>query len=427
MLGEVLIIALLLVINAFFAMSEMAIVSARKPILKQFAQKGRKSAILALDLAENSGRFLSTVQVGITLVGILAGAYGGATIAEKLSVILDNHPFIAPYGETVAVLIVVGAITYFSVVVGELVPKQLALGNAEKIAMIVARPMIILSRLCTPVVALLETSARILGKLLRIKPRDEGVTEDEFNAILADGVTQGIIEQEEQDVIRRVIRLGDRDVKSIMTHRREIDFVDVGDTKEMVLKKIRESQHSRYPVTDGSTSNVIGMVKVKKIIAAMDQSDQFDVRDHVLDLMMLDEKCKCLEALNLFRTRSIHIAGVVDEYGTFEGIFTTSDLLEAIVGVIPSNYDAGDTQLITLRQDGSWLVDGLTPIDELLLTKDLEDIPVSGDYQTLAGFILKHMTGRPIAGTVVDVGTYTFEIVDMDGYRIDKVLIQKKY
>lgn len=421
---EVLIIIFLICLNAFFALSEMAIVSSSKPLLRQYAKQGKKSAEAALNLAENPGRFFSTVQVGITLVGTLAGAYGGATIAEKLQYRFNEIPLISPHGETVAVILVVAIITYFSVVVGELVPKQLALNNSERFAMLVAKPMSMLSRVCTPIVFLLETSAKILMFIMRIKHKDEGITETEIKAVIAEGAASGAIHDEEHDVIRRVIRLGERDIKSIMTHRTDVEFININDDLAAVKAKISKSTHSRYPViSGGDTTKILGFAKAKEILSAPN-TDNFRVKDYTTEAVFLDENTTCIEALNIFRKQSQHIVAVIDEYASFEGLFTTSDLMEAIVGTIPSNYDQ-DSPLIVQREDGSWLVDGMTPIDEVHITIGLEEIESDADYQTLAGFVLSQIKSTPAVGRHFNFAGHRFEIVDIDRNRIDKILIQK--
>lgn len=424
--SELLIIFVLLLLNAFFALSEMAIVSASKPMLRQMAKQGKKQAAVALRLAEDSGRFLSTVQVGITLVGILAGAYGGATIAEKLAPFFNGFALINPNGEMVAIVLVVAGITYFSVVLGELIPKQFALSRPERLAMLVARPMELLSFACTPLVALLEGSANLFFHLTGIHRKLEKVTEAEVKAMLAEGAASGAIEPKEHDMLQRIIRLGDRDLKSIMTHRMDVTFIDVKDSLETIRKKVHDSGHSRYPVINGDVTKIIGVVQAKELLdAALNSSQVLQVNQMLREAPMLPENFNCLDMLDIFKNSPIHIAVVVDEYGAAAGIVTASDLLEAIVGIMPSNYDANDQPLITQRQDGSWLVDGTAPIDEIHLVIGLEEIDADADFDTIAGFVLNSMGRRPDVGEYIDRFGYRFEVVDLDGPRIDKVLIAR--
>lgn len=424
---EVTIIFFLLLINAWFAMSEIAIVSASKPLLKHMAKQGDSRAEVALSLAENSGRFLSTVQVGITLVGILAGAYGGATIAEKVAPWFDDLPHMKGHGESLAVGVIVTAITYFSVVIGELVPKRFALVHAETIALIVARPMQILSRLAHPVVVILEVSANILMKILRIRPKEEEVSDVELKAILSEGAETGVIEKAEHEMLQRVIRLDDRDVKSIMTHRTEVVFIDINDDIEAIRAKVHEAGHSRYPVIDGNPDELKGIVQAKELLdtALSQQGGAINIMNHVKEFMVLPESASCLQALESFKRNHINLIVIVDEYGSTQGIVTSSDILEAIVGVLPSNYDKGDQVRIVERVDGSWLVDGRTPIEEIHIAIGLEEISADEDFDTIAGFLLEALRKTPKEGVAFEDFGYRFEIVDMDGHRIDKILISK--
>jgi putative hemolysin len=423
---ELLIIFILLLLNAFFAMSEMAIVSASKPLLRQKAKQGNKRAALALHLKEDSGRFLSTVQVGITLVGTLAGAYGGAEIADKIAPKFDEIAFIAPQGELVAVILVVAIITYLSVVIGELIPKQFALSKPEILAMWAARPMYFLSIACTPVVAALEGSANIFFRIFGIRREAEKVTETEIRAMLTEGVASGAIEKSEHDMLTRIIRLGDRNVESIMTHRVDITFIDINDSITAIREKVHKAGHSRYPVVDGDITKVIGVVQAKELLdAALTYSDDLHILDHLKEAPFIPEGTKCLSVLELFKTSSAHIAIVVNEYGVAEGIVTTSDVLEAIVGLMPSNYGRDEEPLITEREDGSWLVDGATPIDEIHLSIGLEDISANASYETIAGFVLHTMGRTPEAGEFIERYGHRFEIVDLDARRIDKILITR--
>lgn len=424
MWSDIFIIAVLLLLNGFFAMSELAIVSASKPLLKQKAAKGSRRAAAAIALAENPGRFLSTVQIGITLVGIVAGAYGGAALAEYLVPSVERIPLFAPYSETIAVSIVVAIITYFSVVMGELIPKQFALIHAEPIAMFVALPMHVLARMTTPVVALLEYSAAGVMKLLRIRATDERMTETEITAVIAEGVASGAIEEEEQKVIQRVIRLGDRSVTSIMTHRSEVIALTHDDSMVEVMEKIARSNHSRFPVIDGDITRVVGVVTAKDLLQVAPAD--FTVAKVMHDILYVRDTTTCLDALQMFRTQNVSVAAVIDEYGAFEGLFTQADILEAVVGIVKSNYDAEEDALIVSRDDGnSWLIDGLTPVDEVSMALSIDDLAGGGDYQTIAGFVLSRLKVSPATGVKCEHGNFGFEIVDMDRHRIDKILVTR--
>lgn len=424
-MSEFFVIFVLLLINAFFALSEMAIVSASKPLLRQMARQGNLRAEAALKLAEDPGKFLSTVQVGITLVGTLAGAYGGATIAAKFAPIFDSIAWINPYGHPVAVAIVVTLITFLSVVIGELIPKQLALKNSEGFAMFVARPMTILSRIVAPVVYLFETSAALMMRLLGIRPDDpDHVTEEEVHAIMAEGVESGAIEKSEHEMLRRIIRLGDRNVKSIMTHRTEMSFIDINDSLDVIGEKIRQYGHSRYPVVDGPSGDVLGAVLAKEILNAP-TSVPLDVRKYVREIHTLPETASCLKALDAFKSSSINMAMIVDEYGSTEGIITIADILEAIVGVLPSNYDDLEHALIRQREDGTYVVDGRTPIDEIHLTIGIDGIDADGNFETIAGFLVQQLRKTPEEGDIAIAHGYRFEVVDMDSRRIDKILVSR--
>ncbi|MBP2238121.1 putative hemolysin [Sinorhizobium kostiense] len=424
-MSELFVIFLLLLINAFFALSELAIVSASKPLLRQMVKQGNRRAENALKLAEEPGKFLSTVQVGITLVGILAGAYGGATIAAKVAPVLNEVPWIHPYGHTVAVALVVTLITFLSVVIGELIPKQLALRNPESLAIFVAGSMTWLSRIAAPVVYLFETTAALALRLMGMRADDvDRVTEEEVQAIMAEGVESGAIEKSEHEMLRRIIRLGDRSVKSIMTHRTEVSFIDVNDSLDTIGRKIRDFGHSRYPVIEGSSGDVIGAVLAKEILNAP-LAPSFDFRSYVREILTLPETISCLKALEAFKTSPIDMAMIVDEYGSMEGIITTADILEAIVGVMPSNYDDIQHAPIRSRGDGSYLVDGRTSIDEIHLQIGIEGIDPDGDFETIAGFLVHELRKTPEEGDCTEAYGYRFEVVDMDGRRIDKILVSR--
>ena len=423
---EIIVIFFLLLLNAFFAMSELAIVSASRPLLRQKAKQGNTRAATALGLAEDSGNFLSTVQVGITLVGILAGTYGGASITEKLGPVLDTYGFIAPYGHALAGAIVVALITYFSVIIGELIPKQLALRNAEAIAMIVAVPMSLLSKVTAPVVYLFEMSARLLMRLLGIKGTEgDEVTEAEVHAVLAEGAESGVFEKSEHEMLRRIISLGDRSVKSIMTHRTEMVAIDINDSYEEVVAAVQGAGHSRYPVVDGDNDNVVGAVRAKNVLRASLTPKTFQMKNYVEEIPSVPEMTTCLKAFEIFKSSNIHMAVIVDEYGSTEGIITSADLLEAIIGILPSNYDDVEDIAIRERDDGSWLIDGRTPVHEMQLTFGLDQLTTDDGYETIAGFLVQSLRKNPVEGDKFEAFGYLFEVIDMDGRRIDKILMSR--
>ena len=423
---EVLIIFFLLVLNAFFAMSELAVVSASRPLLRQKAKQGNSRAEAALNLAENPGSFLSTVQVGITLVGILAGVYGGASITEKLAPVLDSYAIFASYGHIVAGAVVVAGITYLSVIIGELIPKQFALRHAEAVAMFVARPMSLLSTIAAPVVYLFDMSAKLLLRLLGMSANEgEEVTEAEVQAVLAEGAESGVFEKSEHEMLRRIMSLADRSVKSIMTHRTEMVAIDINDSYEEVVAIIQAASHSRYPVIDGDTDDVVGAVRAKNVLRAALNPKSFHLKDFVEDLPSVPEMTTCLKAFEFFKSSNIHMAVIVDEYGSTEGIVTSADLLEAIVGILPSNYDDVEDIAIRERQEGGWLIDGRTPIHEMQLTFGLDPLSTDDGYETIAGFVVQNLRKNPEEGDKFEALGYQFEVLDMDGRRIDKILMTR--
>jgi putative hemolysin len=423
---EILIIFFLLLINAFFAMSEMAIVSASRPLLRQRAKQGDLRAVAAMRLAEDSGNFLSTVQVGITLVGILAGLYGGASITEKLGPQLDAVPLIEPYGHALAGAIVVVFITYFSVIIGELIPKQFALRHAESVAMFVAGPMLILSKITAPIVYLFEISGKLLLRLLGMRGADsEEVTEAEVHAVLAEGAESGVFQKSEHEMLRRIMSLADRSVKSIITHRTEMVSLDIKDSLEEIIEVVKTAGHSRYPVINGDTESVIGAVRAKDILRATLTPRTFHLKTYVQEIPTIPEVTNCLKAFEIFKSSNIHMAIVVDEYGSTEGIITSADLLEAVIGVLPSNYDDIEDIQIRRRDDGSWLIDGRTAVHEMQLTFAFDDLSTEDGYETIAGFVVQKLRKNPVEGDKFVAFGHTFEVIDMDGRRIDKILMTK--
>ncbi len=419
---EVLLIFLMIVANGVFAMSEIAVVSARKTRLQQRADGGDIGALRALELAKHPNRFLSTVQIGITLVGIFAGAYGGATIASHFDGYLEQFPRIAPYSEQIALGGVVLAITYLSLVVGELVPKRIALTHPEAIAARVAGPMNLVSRAAAPLVKLLSVSTEVLLRLLGVRKTDEPpVTEAEITALIEQGTEAGVFEEEEQDLVERVFWLGDQRVVSLMTPRRKIVWLDVDAPPEMIREKLVGHRFSRFPVCEGSLDQVLGMVEVKDLLPTLLGGEPVDLRAAVRAPHFVPEGMRALRLLELFRESGVHMAVVVDEYGSIEGLVTLTNLLEEITGDLTVSPEARVVQ----REDGSWLVDASLSMGELWEELDLEgwQAETRGDYYTVGGFVFARLGHIPMPGESFVSHGLRFEVVDMDGNRVDKLLV----
>lgn len=420
---EILLIFLLVIANGVFAMSEMAVVSSRKARLQQFANAGDAKALSALELANAPDRFLSTVQIGITLVGILAGAFGGATIASQIAAYIAVVPALAPYSSALGLAAVVAAITYLSLIFGELVPKRLALNNPERIASFVARPMNLLSKFASPFVWFLSFSSETVFNLFRIKPSNEPpVTEEEIKVLIAQGTQAGVFEETEQDMVESVFRLGDRRVKALMTPRLDIEWLDVNSAAEEIRQAMRESLYSRFPVCDGSIDEVIGVVKAKDFLVLEDENAS--LRSVLKQPLFVPETRTALQTLELFKRAHTHIALIIDEYGAVEGLVTTNDVLEAIVGDIALPANQSEMYAVR-REDGSWLLDGALPVDDF---KEIFSVTKlageeKGAYHTLAGFIMMQLGRIPKVAEYFEWNNLRFEIVDMDGNRVDKVLV----
>jgi putative hemolysin len=422
---EGLVVVLLILLNGIFAMSEIAVVSARKTRLRQWAEEGNAKARAALDLANNPNQFLATIQIGITLVGILAGAFGGATIAKELSVILNDISWLAPYSDPLSLVLVVVVIAYLSLIVGELVPKRLALNNPERLAMAIAAPMQVLSRVAYPAVHLLGLSTELLLRALGMKPSTEPlVTEEEIRALIEQGTQAGMFEEAEQEMVERVFRLGDRRVSAVMTPRTEIVWLDREASALEIRRTITESAHSRFLVADGSLDNVLGVVHAKDLLAHILGEQVVNLEATLQQPLYVPESMRALKVLELFKQSGTHIALVIDEYGGIQGLVTPSDILEAIVGDLP---EAGEQvePLAVQREDGSWLLDGMLPVDEFKDLFDLGELPGEdqGIYQTLAGFVVMQLGRIPAATDYFVWEGLKIEVVDMDGNRVDKVLV----
>ena len=422
---DILIILLLIVANGLFSGAELAIVSARRHRLQQRAEQGQRAARVALRLADSPNEFLSTVQIGITLIGILSGALGGATVAQQLAPLLGRLPGLAPYGEALSVVLVVAAITFLSVVIGELVPKRLALANPERLACAMAPSMRWLSRLSAPVVHLLGHSTDALLRLLGVPSSSEpDITEDEIKAMLRQGADSGVFEEVEHDMVQRVLRLGDRTIKTLMTPRTDIRWLDVEESLEDNLQEVLESTHSRFPVGQGSLDACLGVVRVRHLLAARISGQPIDLEELMQPPLFVAESTRALSVLEQFKRSGIHIALVTDEFGGVEGLVTLNDLMEGIVGDLPSIEDEGEPLVVT-REDGSWLVDGSLDLDAFteLIDQDIFGIDQEGRYHTLAGFVMHVLERIPHEADHFEWQGYRFEVMDMDGKRVDKLLV----
>jgi putative hemolysin len=421
---EIIFIIVLLIANGLFSMSEMAVVSARKARLQKRANDGDKGAKAALELAGNPGPFLSTVQIGITLVGILAGAFGGATIAEKLAPTLKSFPAIEPYADKISFGLVVLVITYLSLVIGELIPKRLALHSPDKIASIVAAPMKKISALTSPMVKLLEGSTNGLLRLFGMRESSEPpVTEDEIKVLIEQGIRAGVFEEAEQDLIERTFHLGDRTVNELMVPRPDVVFLDLDDPPEVIKEVVSGNRLSRYPVIQGSPDNVVGVVRAKDLLASEFGNQPFDLNAAMVPALYLPDTMPAFKAIEMFKSSRRHMAVVVDEHGGVEGVITVNDILDALVGDSPS-MDEREEQLVVRREDGSFLLDGALSINQLKQTLQLNRLPgeKDGDFQTLGGFMMTRLGRVPAAADQLEFGGWRFEVVDMDRRRVDKVL-----
>ncbi|MGH7594832.1 MAG: hemolysin family protein [bacterium] len=423
---EVAFILLLIIANGVFAMSETAVISSRKERLRQWANDGNDKARTVLELANDPTRFLSTVQFGITLVSVVASVYGGATIAEKLAVYLQIIPLLAPYSKAISFGIVVIAITYLSLIIGELVPKRLALNNPERVASAVIAPMRFLSRIASPAVHLLSSSTNAVLRLFGVKPSaEQPVTEEEIKIMIEQGKQAGVFEKAEQDMVERVFHLSDRRVNTLMTQRADIIWLEVNDPLEAIQQKIA-SGRSRFPVCQNSLDHMLGIVKVKDLLAPSLAGQGLDLKRLLRQPLYVPESMRALKVLELFKQTRTHIALVIDEYGSIQGLITLNDILEAIVGDIPSS-DMPNEPLIVKREDGSWLIDGTLPVEEFKKNFQLAELPHEemGEYQTLGGFVMMYMERIPSPTEHFEWGGLRFEVMDMDGHRVDKVLVMR--
>jgi putative hemolysin len=420
---EIGIILTLTLLNGVFAMSELAVVSSRRARLQSMVDHGVRGARGAMRLIDNPSRFLSTVQIGITMVSVIAGAYGGATLGERFGGWLDTVPAMSGHGRTIGVASVIVVITFLSIVIGELIPKRIALLAPERIASIVSGPMRTLSRVASPFVWLLGTSTDLLLRLLGMHgARDETVTEDEVRSMISEGTEAGVFDPREKEMIDGVLRLADRTVRAIMTPRPDVVWLDVGDSQEMVINEIRTSGHSRFPVCRGELDEVVGIIHNTDLLELAFAGKPLDLVGAAAKPLVVHDGTPIMRLLDMIKKSGLHMAIVVDEYGSIEGIVTITDILEAIAGDLPEGGEEVDKDAIQ-REDGSWLVNGSMPVDEFEDTIGIRGLRNGGDYHTIAGFVL-HGIGRiPTSGESLEHQDVRFEVMDMDGRRIDKILV----
>jgi putative hemolysin len=424
---ELVVIFLLILANGVFAMSEIAVVAARKVRLKQRADDGDERANAALKLANDPSQFLATVQVGITLVGVLAGAYGGATLAAKLAVPVATVPLLAPYAEGIALGLVVGVITVLSLIVGELVPKRIGLNNPETIASWVARPMMMLARIGGPIVALLTSSTNLVLRVFGIKgDAQPNLTEDEIKALISQAAETGAVGITEETILQRVFQLGDQRVSSIMTPRPDIEWIDVDATEEELREFLASHSHTQFVVCHGGLDEVLGIVRSADLLPLAFRGARIDLRSLTREALFVPDSMPAVQLLESFRGSHKHTALVMDEYGAVEGLVTVTDLLTAIVGELPMDATEALGSFVS-RADGSWLVEGSASMEEVAAHFGLDNLPEeeAGAYHTIGGFVMARLGRVPRHADHFEWGGMRFEVMDMDGRRVDKVLVSR--
>ncbi|NWF70158.1 MAG: HlyC/CorC family transporter [Chloroflexi bacterium] len=415
---DLLIVLMLAVINGLFSMSEIAIVSARRARLQNLAEGGSAGAQTAITLAENPTRFLSSVQIGITLIGILSGTFGGATVAKDLAAQLGTLPLLAPYSQTLSVILVVALITYLSLVVGELVPKRIGLQNPERIAAAVARPMALVSHVAAPLISFLSVSTELLLRLLGVHPSSQpAVTAEEVKALMREGMETGIFPRVSQEMVSNVFRLDEMRVTASMTPRPEIVWLEIDDTLDELRAKICEHPFTAFPVYGQQPDNVLGLVRAKDLLKRFLSGEGVDLKTMLQEPLFVPEAVTARRALELLRLSGAHLALIIGEHGDVEGLVTIRDLLEEVVDV--------DQENATQRADGSWLLEGMMPIEELKTLLDIEELPAEENYQTVGGFVMAQLGHIPKTTDAFVWNNFRFEVVDMDNRRVDKVLVDK--
>lgn len=422
---EILIIFILTLLNGFFALSEIALVSVKRSRIEHLAAKGNNRAKIVLQLLENPENFLSSVQVGITLIGIISGAYGGATLTDDMEKVLSSFTFLKNYQHIISLITVIGGITYFSIVIGELVPKTIAMNNAENIALFCVPIIKYFTLITYPFVKLLSVSTNLILKVFGVKGNEsENISEDELRFMLKSARKQGVLEKEESEVHHNLFSFTDQTAKSLMTHNSEVEWINGNNTIEQIFQQIKESVHSKFIVGDGSIDKVLGVITIKDFLENYKRID-FVLTEIINPPICIIQNTPAFKILNVFKSKKQYIAIVVDEFGITKGIITLHDLTEAIVGDLPDEDETDELNIIK-RDDNSYLIDGKTLIFELnqYFQKEVIEDNIS-QYTTISGFILSNLQSIPNTGDIVNYENFKFEIIDMDGIRIDKVMMYK--
>lgn len=420
---QIITIFLLFLFNGLLAMSEIAIITSRKARLEQLKEDGDKRAEVALELSQKSDEFLSTIQIGITLVGIFAGVFGGATLTDRLEVYL-NSTFLSHYSSFLSFVIIVGGITFFSLLIGELTPKRIALNNPEKIAVRMARPLKMLSKITYPFVKILSLSSNVLLRMIGSKSGNQPlVSEEEVKYLIKEGTEAGVFEEVEQDMMESVLKLGDKPINALMTPRTEIEWHDIEDSLEKFHETITQSSRSVFPIGKGSLDNVLGVVHTKDYLSKKLEGHSVDLEEIIKDSLFILESTPVLKVVEMFKRSGIHIAFIIDEHGVVQGLVTINDVLQSIIGDISLSGEPESVQ----REDGSWFIDGMLPLDEFKKIFNIEVWPgeEKGHYHTMGGLILVHFGKIPSVGSHFEWNGFRFEVVDMDGRRVDKILVTR--
>ena len=424
---EIIVIAILILFNGYLSMAEIAIVSSKKVTLQKMKRDGEKKAQIILDFLEDPNEFLSAIQVGITLIGILTGALGGATLAKPLQLYLSAY---IPYSRTISMVIVVLVTTYFSLIIGEIVPKRVAMNNPEKSAIRCAKTMKFMTKISKPIVSALSGSTNFILKILGSKPSDDDVvTQEEIKLMIKEGIQDGTIEKEEESIIKRVFRLDAQKVDMIMTPRNDIIWIDLEEDLEEMKKKVVQSKRSIFPIAEGELDDFLGVIQAKDILSSVFTKNKLELRKNIKEPLVVPENLPSMELLKKYKANNeyVHMALVVDEFGTLEGLITLNDLLEGIVGDIPGIDEQDDPKAIK-RRNGTWLIEGRYPIDEFKEIFHIEDpLPLEEEdnYSTLAGFILSYSGEIPDAGEIYEWNGIKFKIASIDGHHIDKIIVKK--